>query len=276
MQYVDIKQHKHFLVSLHDLLKKRFILCEIIFLILISLFLLSLELVKPYKLASNKLIFSNYLTENFTKILKPFYNYPNIAFNEILEVYNMKRALNKLQVALKEAPSKAAFERLNYENDQLKKLLNYHSSLHNFKMLTTRIVGGPIRPFASYVILPVGKDHYLEPHYAVINNEGLVGKIVEVGDNFSKVQLTTEINFRVPVITTQSNYKAIAAGQNSDLINLLYLPEKAALVAGEFIITTGELPFFPEGLEVGRLDTNLKIIPNFSTTQLDFVMVLLP
>ena len=85
----------------------------------------------------------------------------------------------------------------------------------------------------------------------VIGAHGVIGRIFQVSDRSSRVLLLTDINSRVPVLVENNRTRAIMAGKNTSLANLIHLPQGTKIWPGDSIITSGHGGSFPSGLPVG-------------------------
>ena len=144
-----------------------------------------------------------------------------------------------------------------YENERLKELLNYTEKL-KYKYISAKVVGNTSGPFYSSIIIDAGLKHNVKKGQAVVNESGLIGRIIEVGEKSSRVLLLTDINSNIPVITSRSREPAIMSGNNNDTPRLLYLPNEAKTNEMEIVMTSGDGDVYPYGLHVGVV----KISPN--------------
>jgi rod shape-determining protein MreC len=88
---------------------------------------------------------------------------------------------------------------------------------------------------------------------AAMTGEGLIGRVVEVGDWSSRVWLISDLNSRIPVTLTETGDRAILAGDNSPQPKLLFLARDAAAQGGAHVVTSGHGGVFPPNLPIGRL-----------------------
>ena len=86
---------------------------------------------------------------------------------------------------------------------------------------------------------------------AVINNEGLTGRVVSAGQHSARILLLTDLNSRIPVIMESSREKAVLAGDNTPHPRLKFLAVDARVNVGDRIVTSGQGGVFPPGLPVG-------------------------
>src|SRR5205807_3200695 len=88
---------------------------------------------------------------------------------------------------------------------------------------------------------------------AAVSDEGLVGRLTEVGSRASRVLLITDLNSRIPVVIESSHANAVLAGDNSERPRLAYVAEPDTVKIGDRILTSGEGGVFPPGVPVGMV-----------------------
>ncbi len=139
---------------------------------------------------------------------------------------------------------------MKYENQKLRKLLNYVQE-RNYKFITARVVGDTSGSFQNSILLNVGSKDHIKRGQVVVSEEGIVGRIMEVGEKTSKVFLITDINSRIPVISSKSRERGIMYGRNTANPELMYLPKDSKISNGEVLLTSGDDGYLPPGLQVG-------------------------
>ena len=97
----------------------------------------------------------------------------------------------------------------------------------------------------------VGSNDGVKLGNPVINDWGMIGRIVELGRNSSRVLLTVDINSQIPVYFENSLHRAILVGKNSDLLELKFLKKRVLLLDGDRLLTSGEGGVLPRGIPVG-------------------------
>ncbi|MDA0782083.1 MAG: rod shape-determining protein MreC [Rickettsiales bacterium] len=137
-----------------------------------------------------------------------------------------------------------------YENERLKELLNYAEQL-KYNYISAKVVGNTSGPFYSSIIINAGTSDNVKKGQAVVNEEGLVGRIIEVGEKSSRVLLLTDINSNIPVITSRSREPAIMSGNNNEMPRLRYLSNETKTEELEVVKTSGDGDVYPYGLHVG-------------------------
>lgn len=142
--------------------------------------------------------------------------------------------------------------RLEAENAALRELVHY-SSQEQLKFTTAKVISDRSGPFTRTALINAGASLGIEAGQPVINGDGLVGRVIETGDHSAHVLLLTDINSRIPVITEHSRERSIAGGNNTDLLDLMYLAEDTRIQIGEKIFTSGDGNTIPAGLPVGEV-----------------------
>ncbi len=158
-------------------------------------------------------------------------------------------------------------QRLLEENKELKKLLNAVNKLPD-KFITASIVSNSAGSYIKTITINVGKKNGVRLGNAVTNNWGMIGRVVELGNNVSRVLLTTDINSQIPIYFERSKYRAILIGKNSNLLEIKFLKNRVNLFDNDRVITSGEGGLLPRGLVVGtylkeinKNNETIKILP---------------
>ncbi len=141
---------------------------------------------------------------------------------------------------------------LNQRVDQLRTLLNVVEE-PALEFASGRVIADGRGPFMRSVLINVGRSQGVKAGYAVINSEGLVGRLVSVGGAASRVLLLTDLKSRVPVYVGEGRIRAVLAGDNSAAPRLDFLPEGAKIGAGDDVYSSGHDGLLPRGLRVGTI-----------------------
>jgi rod shape-determining protein MreC len=171
-------------------------------------------------------------------------------------------------------------EELNFENKKLREIINYTQDGPR-DIIPARVVSNPGGVYLRNIILNAGKENGIKKEYPVTNTEGLLGRIIEVGNTSSRVLLITDINSRIPIVTERSGVNAILSGDNSDFPHLTYVYktsyEDSPIELGERVFTSGYAGVFPPGIPIGvvvrRDDGEMVVHPFVDLDRLSFVAV---
>lgn len=117
--------------------------------------------------------------------------------------------------------------------------------------ITARVTAENDGPFAQTLLANAGSSQGVEPGAVAINEGGLVGRVIQLGDRSSRILLVTDFNSRVPIMGEVSGVRAILFGGRDGIGSITDMPERDGFVEGERILTSAEGGAFPRGLIVG-------------------------
>jgi rod shape-determining protein MreC len=185
------------------------------------------------------------IADNLIENVELLYN--RLSYFRNLEAENIKL---KLQLARMTDLEKTAINVLS-ENNELRKLLKVTDRAES-NYITSRLVGANITPLSSSAVIEAGENNKVKVNDLVTNQEGLVGRIINVSNNYSSVMLLSDPNSRIPVITSSSRERGILANQRNNML-LIYLPEEHKAEVGELVYTSGDGKIYPYGILVGKV-----------------------
>ena len=205
---------------------------------------------------------SSFLTDFFAPI-SSFINKPAKELEIVIEDVKSATQLRKENLLLKHEIKRLKniekkSEIQESELIELKKVLNSIPRENNF-LITGRVLNLSGGTFAKTMLIDAGKKDGIEKGQPVISSDGLVGSIISVGPNSSRVLLLIDINSMIPIFLTQTGWPAIVQGQNGYLLKVKFLSSEANPINNEIIETSGHGGRFPPGINVGRM---VKISPS--------------
>ena len=162
------------------------------------------------------------------------------------ENIRLKGELRRIKV------SNSKFASQELELLELRELLKVLPKNKN-NIVTGRAITAPGGIFANTVLINAGKDYGIKIGQPAISSLGLVGYVVNVGLKTSRVLLIIDINSMIPIYLTESNWPAVAHGQNGELLKIKFLSSDARLIEGEAVETSGHGGRLPPGINVGKL-----------------------
>jgi len=134
-------------------------------------------------------------------------------------------------------------------------------------------------PFADTRLADVGREKGVEIGNPVMNERGLVGRVIGVAHGASRVLLLTDVASRTPILVDRTDARAIMTGDASSTPKLEYLRGGDPIKEGDRILTSGDGGMIPRGLPVGTavkgLDGAWRVRLDADETGIDFVRILL-
>ena len=138
------------------------------------------------------------------------------------------------------------------ENLRLKKLLSYKQE-SPFKVISAKVIARSPDNWSSMVIIDKGSSNGIMRGQAVINNLGLIGRVMETTAFVSKVMLISDPNLNVSAIVQRSRQEGLIIGTLGTQLIMKYLPEDADIKAQDKIITSGMNQNYPKGISIGSV-----------------------
>lgn len=118
-------------------------------------------------------------------------------------------------------------------------------------MVSARSVLDSRGPFANARVMDAGAAQGLRIGNPVINEHGLVGKVIGTSPNVSRMLMVTDVSSRIPVLVGRTDARAILTGDGSGNPRLEFVRVGAAVEAGDRILSSGDGGGFPRGVPVG-------------------------
>lgn len=147
------------------------------------------------------------------------------------------------------------------------------------EMATARSVSESRGPFADARLIDAGTDKGIKIGNPVINEHGLIGRVVGVTGSVSRVLLLTDVSSRTPVLIDRTDARAILTGDGGSNPRLDFLRGTEAVKEGDRVLTSGDGGMLPRGLPVGvaarALDGTWRVKLFSDQGDLDYVRVLL-
>ena len=203
--------------------------------------------------------------------------YAAYSYNTIRDHIILYKDYDILKKKLKKIESqKHNIDFLIAENQKLKKTLEDVSYSAHEQL--AKVLIDKESPFLRSIIINKGTKHNITKGMTVLNDNYLVGKVVEVNFSTARVLLLSDLNSKTPVTIEPGSVQAILSGTGKNSGIIQYSKENLPINAGSIVFTSGAGGLFKEGIPVGKIAeiNNKKVINFFSDfSQLGFVKVVL-
>ena len=203
--------------------------------------------------------------------------YATQSYNAIRDHIILYKDYDILKKKLKKIESqKYNIDFLIAENQKLKKTLEDVSYSAHEQL--AKVLIDKESPFLRSIIINKGTKHNITKGMTVLNDNYLVGKVVEVNFSTARVLLLSDLNSKTPVTIEPGSVQAILSGTGKNSGIIQYSKENLPINAGSIVFTSGAGGLFKEGIPVGKIAeiNNKKVINFFSDfSQLGFVKVVL-
>lgn len=180
-------------------------------------------------------------------------------------------------------------ESLDQQNADLRRQLDYikRSPRH---LVPAEVIARDMSGWWQTIRLSKGDNFGIVVNQAVVTQEGLVGKVIDVTPRTCEVLLLSDPNCRVSAYLPGTETYGVMAGRgidwSSDVLGNLDLVDKNAPIAvGDPVLTSGLGGIFPKGILVGYLDhielaesglfKRAAVMPSVELSALHYVFVIL-
>ncbi|MEE8454899.1 MAG: rod shape-determining protein MreC [Limibaculum sp.] len=220
--------------------------------VLVSVFLLILWRSDNPRLERLRLSLADRLAPSMSLVNQPlvFASEMSRDYRNFFDLYSQNRELRREIQRLRAWRGTA--RQLEEENAQLRALNNVRLAPHA-TFVTGDVIADSGGPFLQSALVNVGARDGVVDGSAAVDGNGLVGRVVGVGQHATRLLLLTDFSSRVPVLVQPSGRRAILAGDATSAPVLEFLENPDQVNPGDPVRTSGDGGVFPPDLPVGRL-----------------------
>lgn len=174
-------------------------------------------------------------------------------FKSLYDLRNLKTENETLKAELEKLKEQnRQLIQMALENNRLRSLLDFKEANAQFSYIGASVTGrDPGNWYDVYTINKGSKDGISVNDAVIVSHGYLVGKIIEVGVNYSKLMAIIDERSSVSIIVNRTRDMGIVSGNSdSDVIAIMEL--EADIVKGDDIITS-EYSTLPKGLYIGKV-----------------------
>src|SRR6478672_5046345 len=163
------------------------------------------------------------------------------AVNENLELHRKVASLTTENLKLRQSAT---------EMRRLRGLLGYSEQFNLQTSMAQAIMLDTSGRFKS-VIIDRGSSDGIEVNDAVVNANGLIGRVVLTTKDMAKIQLITDSNASVGALIERTRRQGVIRGDGAGAAELNDVPSLADVVAGDRVLTAGIDGIYPKGIPIG-------------------------
>ena len=189
---------------------------------------------------------------------------PIIFVNDRITKRREMNDLHSKYLKLKEKDDKYSFQEnrlkaLEEEIDSLTSLLELSRTLTDYEMVNATVINRDIGYFYNEITIDKGSNHGIVENSAVVNNDGLIGKVTRTTNNSSTIELLSSNNANnrvsVKIDLEEEDVYGVLSGYDSDLsmFEVDGIADIVDIEEGSFVITTGLGGIYPKGIKVGTV-----------------------
>lgn len=139
------------------------------------------------------------------------------------------------------------------QNARLKGILSTTESA-NHDLLLARIIGTDSNPLKQIVVLNKGENDGVKIGQTVIDENGIVGQVINTYPNTSRLVLITDEQQSVAVVVARTGQRAVVSGSGRpDGLNLDFIFKTSDVQVGDELVSSGLGSRLPAGYRVGTI-----------------------
>lgn len=144
------------------------------------------------------------------------------------------------------------------ENERLKTLLDAQDTYDSLDPIYAKVIARDAGAWFETFSVNRGSSSGVSEGMAVVNGDGLIGRVYEVGLNYAKVITIIDTRSAVACLMQRTRDNGIMRGQisSSDSVAecyVYYLPNVNSISPGDVVVTSGTDSLYPKGLKIGTV-----------------------
>ncbi|HJV16820.1 MAG TPA: rod shape-determining protein MreC [Bacillales bacterium] len=180
-------------------------------------------------------------------------------FENLQDLQNTYQENKQLKTRVDKLVSlEAEVQRLKKENKELNDVLDEKKTLSDFKPFPATVIGRNPDRWHEIIMIDKGKKDGIKQNMAVMTAKGLIGKVKNVNQFSSTVQLLSAMDPKNRIsafIQGDANAYGLVEGYDKEkkLLLVKRIPYDAKMKKGQTVITSGLGGVFPQGLLIGKI-----------------------
>ncbi len=212
------------------------------------LFFISLEALSGWLVIRNNHYQNAAFLNSSNKIAGGIHNFNNNISNylELRQVNNYLVLENaQLQIQLSRLQNQLVQVNQNIASDKAK--------INNYNFIPASVINNSTRRLNNYITIDKGRTDQIQPNMAVINNQGVVGKVKSASANFATVTSILHPNVLTSALLKRTNTLCTVKwnGRDPEKAEILYVPRHVAIDVGDSVVCSGYNAVYPAGVPIG-------------------------
>lgn len=144
-------------------------------------------------------------------------------------------------------------EILKADNETMQEYMNLTQKYAEYETIPAYVINKDISNLSSTLVINAGSADGVKENMTVIADKGLVGHIISVTENSSKVQVIIDPASTVSssISTTEKSIICKGTLDNNQILRASYIPTDAELIQGDSVSTSGIGGIYRKGIHIG-------------------------
>ena len=206
-------------------------------------------------------------------------------FDDLAEIQDQREYIAELEEALARSQSELVeLREIASDSQRLANLLDYVSTAQGQETVTAEVINYDPNALLRTIVINKGTRDGIARGMPVVTAQGLVGRVIEVSGNASRVLLVIDPNSNVTARLQNSRAQGTVEGLLTGNLRMRLIPLDADVQVGDIVITSGLGGSFPPDIPIGQVtsrrqlqfelnqEAEVRSLVNFDT--LEFVLVI--
>jgi rod shape-determining protein MreC len=196
------------------------------------------------------------VSESFLPLFKGLSKVTAFA-DEVIGDYLLLRQIHAENESLREQVTALEQKLIDYqdaylENLRLRRLLDFKSTIQT-ETIAAQVVLHDLTGWFQTLMIDKGLRDGIGVDMAVVNDEGVVGRILEVSDRYARVLLITDAGSSIDAVIQRNRVRGIVGGKDANTCVLKYVRGNLDVQEGDLVVSSGKDGVFPKGLRLGTV-----------------------
>jgi rod shape-determining protein MreC len=213
-----------------------------------------------------------YVTRNFKQVWHGYFNLVGVQ-RENAELTRQLEEYKQREVRFQEAQESLT---------RLEGLLDLKRQVA-LPVIGARVIAYDPSLWSRSAIIDQGKVQGVKDGLPVLAPQGIVGRIVEVYPQYSKVMLIVDRKSGADAVVQRTRVRGVLKGKGGNRCFLDYVPKNADVQVGDLVLASGLVGLYPKGLVFGKVTAankknqgvfqEIEVTPNTDLSTLEEVLV---
>jgi rod shape-determining protein MreC len=164
---------------------------------------------------------------------------------------SLKREVAELESKL------TSYQEAFVENQRLRRLLDFKTSARA-ETVPAQVIMHDLTGWFQTLMVDKGFRDGITPDMPVVNDEGVIGRVLDVSDRHCRVLLITDQGSSVDAVDQRNRVRGILCGKDPNGCLLKYIRSNLDIREGDLVITSGKDGVYPKGLRLGVIQAAYK------------------
>jgi len=203
--------------------------------------------------------------------------------NKYIALLNLREENEQLRLELAKVREQLDEYSAAYSRNRFLETALEFKQQNSFPKRMARVVGKDPSFWFQTLIVDRGENDGVVTGMVARTSQGVVGQVVQVSDNYSKILLANAPSSAIDAIVQNSRVRGILKGAGEQGYILHYVLKNAEVKVGDKIVTAGIGGVFPSGITLGTVSKvqakrrgmflNIKVEPAVDFARLEFLYI---